>query len=234
MTPTLLDSPRPPSRSRLSDQSHRYPWRSARLGWAVAVAALIVGVPLFLRMPLWCDVTLYDMAGRAILSGGVHYRDVFDTNLPGYPLVLTGVRWLFGYSIEAVRWVDLGIVAAVTFLLMRWTREGGGSLAGVVWVAAGVATFYPFLSEFCHAQRDVWMMLPAVGAAWLRLRRVEIARSEPRSNQWLFATAALEGAIWGLAVWIKPHVVFVAAACWAASAMRVASTTALIGWTTKA
>ena len=82
---------------------NRLPWRSARLGWAVALAALVVGVPLFLRMPLWCDVTLYDMAARALLSGGVLYRDVFDTNLPGYPLLLTGVRWLLGNSIEVVR-----------------------------------------------------------------------------------------------------------------------------------
>ena len=216
-----------------SEAPNRYPWRSSRLGWAVAAAALVLGVPLFFRMPLWCDITLYDMAARAILSGGVHYRDVFDTNLPGFPLLLTCVRATLGPSIEAVRGVDLVVVGVVTFLLVRWAKVGGGAAAGA-WVAAGVATFYPFLSEFCHAQRDVWMMVPAVGAAWYRLRRTEAARSGAKSHGWLFGTGAVEGAIWGLAVWIKPHVVLVAAACWAASAMRFAGTATSADWKAKA
>ncbi|HEY1190874.1 MAG TPA: hypothetical protein VGE74_24800, partial [Gemmata sp.] len=59
-------------------------WRSARLGWALAAAVLVAAVPLFLAMPPWCDVTLYQMAARNVLQGGVHYRDIFDTNLPGF------------------------------------------------------------------------------------------------------------------------------------------------------
>ena len=39
-----------------------------------------------------CDLTLYDMAARSIMAGGVHYRDVFDTNLPGFVWLLVIVR----------------------------------------------------------------------------------------------------------------------------------------------
>ena len=33
-----------------------------------------------------------------------------------------------------------------------------------VWVAALLFAFYLSTSEFCHAQRDVWMLLPALAA----------------------------------------------------------------------
>src|SRR4051812_16662984 len=99
----MTSIPPKPLRLPVKLAAARLPWRSARVGGLVAAAALLAGLPLFLRMPLWCDVTLYDMAARAILSGGVHYRDVFDTNLPGYPLLLAGIRWLFGNSMEVVR-----------------------------------------------------------------------------------------------------------------------------------
>src|SRR4029078_4012408 len=63
--------------------------------WILLALLLAAGVPLFLCMPLWADVTFYDLCARNILAGGAHYRDVFDTNPPGMPrihsLVRTGV-----------------------------------------------------------------------------------------------------------------------------------------------
>ena len=145
--------------------TNRYPWRSARLGWVVAALALLVGGPLFLRMPLWCDVTLYDTAARSLLNGGVLYRDVFDTNPPGFPLLLAGVRGMCGFGWEVLRLVDLLVVGVITLLLVRWVKSAGGSVASAAWLVAGVAAFYLFLSESCHVQRDVWMLLPALIAA---------------------------------------------------------------------
>src|SRR2546422_426399 len=104
---------------------------------------------------------------------------------------------------------------------LPWRSARVGWLVAAAALLAGLPVFCPFLSEFCNAERDLWMMVPAIGAAWYRLRRVETGRAEHRSNGWLFGTAVAEGMIWALAVWIKPHVVFVAAACWAASAMRI-------------
>ena len=152
-----------------------YPWRSAALGWLVAGAFLALGVPLFLRMPLWCDATLYAVAAREISTGGVHYRDVFDTNPPGFVWALAAVRGTLGTSQLAVRAVDLLIVVLVVAGLLWWARRAGASGAAVAWCAAACAAFYLFVPEFCHAQRDVWMMLPAGAAILLRMRRAQPA-----------------------------------------------------------
>src|SRR5438067_3855087 len=154
------------------------PWRSATLGWLVATVLLAAGLPLFLRMPLWCDATLYQVAARNVLQGGVHYRDVFDTNPPGFVWLMCPIYAAFGPCPEALRTIDLLIVGTITVLLLRWARAAGAGRADLAWAAAGVASFYPRSSEFCHIQRDLWILLPAVRATVYRLRRVERARAE--------------------------------------------------------
>jgi hypothetical protein len=202
MTPADIESNRP---------VRWCPWRWEWLGWLLAVAFLAIGVPIFLRMPPWCDLTLYDLAARAIMTGGVHYRDVFDTNLPGFVWTLVLVRRTFGPGTEAVRLVDLAIVFACCLLLVRLARQAGADRRAIAWFAAGAALFYPFTTEFCHAQRDVWMLLPALVAVTVRLR-------ESRSRR--FAFGVLEGVLWGVAVWFKPHVLFPAVGVWLATGRR--------------
>ncbi len=201
--------------------SRWYPWRSATLGWLAAAVLLTAGLPLFLRMPLWIDVSLYDMAVREIRQGGTHYKDVFDTNPPGFVWALTAVRTVLGESMEAVRFVDFVIVCTITFLLMRLARKGGATPAGVAWTVAAVAAFYLFISEFNHGQRDVWMTLPVLVAVSLRYARTRRAVDGRASDGGLFLTAFLEGIIWGLAVWVKPHCLFIALAAWAATQGRL-------------
>ena len=165
---------------------------------------LVGGVPLFLCRPPWNDVTLHDMAARAILRGGVHYRDVFDTNLPGIDWAMALIRTAFGWSYEVLRAFDLLVVGAAVAALSGWVK--GYPRA---WFVAAAAMFYPFTSEFSHVQRDPWMFLPAVAAARLRARSM----TAPRSPRW----SILEGFTWGLAVWVKPHVVVPALGVWLAS-----------------
>ena len=184
------------------------PWRSATCAWTLTVLALIVGVPLFLRMPPWCDLTLYDVAAQNLLRGGVHYRDVFDTNLPGFVWILTGLRATLGWSVEAIRCVDLLVVAGIVGLLDRLAVSGGATRSSRAWMVAGVAIFYPFTSEMNHAQRDVWMMFPALAAVVLRYRQFQMV------GMISFRSAILQGVCWGLAVWIKPHIVIPAACVW--------------------
>jgi hypothetical protein len=186
----------------------------------VFALAVVVGGPLFLRMPLWIDVTLYDVAARNILSGGTHYRDVFDTNPPGFTWLLCLIRPLVGPSIEALRAVDLLVVGGIGWLLLRAARRAGATPAGVAWGAAGMTGFYLFVSEFNHVQRDTWMMLPALLATTYRLRRQAAARAGVTSAGRVFLTGAVEGLVWGVGVWIKPHVFPVAVAVWAALLMR--------------
>jgi hypothetical protein len=202
------------------------------------------------------------MAARSILRGGVHYRDVFDTNLPGIDWAMAAVRWLFGWGYEALRAVDLAVIAAAVAVLCGWVRRGGAPGYSVAWLVAAAALFYPFTSEFNHVQRDPWMLLPAVIAARLRLRRVlrsplapeemgafsvgpagaavqsspvattlntspdqGAATQAPASSpaqRGGFLPSLLEGFVWGLAVWVKPHAVVPAFAVWVASVALLA------------
>ncbi|MDB5313491.1 MAG: hypothetical protein JWO38_7693, partial [Gemmataceae bacterium] len=199
-------APAPPGRWR--------PWRSAGFGWAVVALVLVGGVPLFLCMPPWTDVTLYDVAARNVLRGGVHYRDVFDTNLPGVVWAMAAIRATCGWSYEALRAWDLILVGTASTVLGVWVRRAGATPAAVAWYAAAVALFYPFTSEFNHCQRDPWMLLPGVVAGWMRLGALRrAAAGGPVAVRW----AAAEGFVWGLAVWLKPHALIPAAAVWAVS-----------------
>jgi hypothetical protein len=224
-------------------------------GWLTAAALLSLGVPLFLRMPLWCDATLYAVAAREVAAGGVLYRDVFDTNPPGFVWALCAVRGTLGPSSEVARGADLLIVALVVAGLLWWARAAGARAAGLAWCAAACAAFYLFSAEFNHVQRDVWMMLPAGAALALRLgreRRQLIppgspslqggGESELGARETLSAREAsfspppfreggaggvgclspiVEGALWGIGCWIKPHLVFVAFAVWLVTRRRL-------------
>ncbi len=186
----------------------------------VFLVCVVVGVPLFLRMPVWCDITLYDMAAKNILTGGVHYRDLFDTNTPGYVWLLAGLRSVIGWSSEALRATDLLIFGGIVLTLDRLAKLGGATLRNRLWMVAGCAGFYLFTQEMVHAQRDVWLTLPALLAVLFKLKR--IARPTPHLVKGVFLLAAVEGLLWAAAVWIKPHFLLVAGGFWLATAPRLA------------
>jgi hypothetical protein len=230
------------------------------LAFAALSGVLIIGVPLFLRTPVWVDVTYHDISAWNILHGGVHYRDVFETNLPGMVWLHCLVRPVIGWSHEAIRVVDLLVIGTVVILLARMMRnrfpsppasgaaggrgglgvrqvkvgpanatslaqpgsppspltplppkrgESGTSFTAAIWFAVAVALFYLFETEFIHCQRDGWMLLPAVAATSLRVRRIVKAHS--------VGWSVLEGILWGCAVWIKPHVLLPALLVWLVS-----------------
>src|SRR4051812_34410119 len=110
-------------------------------GSVFLIAAAVAAVPPFLAMPPWGDVTLYDVAAREVRTGGMHYRDVFDTNPPGFVWSLVGIRSLRGSSYEVLRAIDLCIVAAVAAGLASLIRP-----AASIWFFVAVALFYPFQS----------------------------------------------------------------------------------------
>ena len=183
---------------------------SARTGWLVASIGLVVGVPLFARMPPWTDLTLYQTAAAAWLDGDVPYRCVFDTNLPGFPALLVILQSVTGPSNLAARLADLAVVAAACGALGLWAKRCGATPGSLAWLAAGCVWFYLFTTEFNHCQRDAWALLPAAVAALMRTRRLAAVGG---AAKW----ALLEGVIWGAAVWIKPHVVIPALAVWLAA-----------------
>jgi hypothetical protein len=175
---------------------------------------LILGVPPFLRMGPWADVTLYDVAARTALDGGIPYRDVFDTNTPGMLWLHMVIRALFGWSYVTLRTIDLIVMGTITWQLSRILRHLGGSGLVRVWMAAAVLGFYLPTPEWCHVQRDMWLLCPALGALDLRLTRV--IRTDLGAGRQL-AMACVEGALWMVAAWIKPFVLIPAAFAIAAS-----------------
>jgi hypothetical protein len=172
-------------------------------------------------MPLWADATLYDLCARNLLQGGVLYRDILDTNLPGMVWLHAAIRTLFGWRSEVLRLADCAIVAAIVWILASWLRRASGSGAAGVWTALALVAFYWSTTEGNHCQRDVWMLLPALGALELRRRRVEATCGSRASRRALFLTACVEGLCWGLATWIKPFVLVPAAACGLVASVRV-------------
>ncbi|MCP4175577.1 MAG: hypothetical protein GY758_32930 [Fuerstiella sp.] len=168
--------------------SRRTPGRSCAL-------LLFVLGPLFVCMPLNSDTALFDLQAECVLDGGVLYRDIVEPNLPGVVWIHLAIRPLVGWSSEAIRVVDLLIYSGIVFLGMRAIGNSGAAAL----FAFTATAFYLCCNEWCHCQRDTWMLLPALAALLLRLKS---GHGKLRSV-WL---AVPEGALWGCAFWIKPHI----------------------------
>jgi hypothetical protein len=182
---------------------------------------LVAYLPLFLCMPLYNDVTYHDVCARNVLAGGVHYRDIFDTNVPGIIWAHVILRWLLGWRSETLRLVDFLIVAAIVGLLLRWLRHAGLPRAARAWTAVALFAFYFATPEVCHCQRDIWMLLPVLVALALRRRQFLDLVASPVPYRRLAARAVAEGVCWAVAFWIKPFVGLPAVVCWLICALQV-------------
>ncbi len=190
------------------------------MAWVCCALLILICGPLFVCLPLTPDVVLYDMQALNLLNGGVQYRDIFETNLPGIVWIHVAIRGLIGHSSEAMRVFDLGVFAAIVGLLLQYVRRSGASHT-TIWFTAGLLLlFYFSTSEWCHCQRDTWMLLPCLVALGLRTRKVigncvDTSREIGSRITWRWlGMSVVEGAVWAAAFWIKPHIVFPAAACW--------------------
>lgn len=161
--------------------------------WITLLFWLLLAVPLFVCMPLNSDTALYDVQARRVMNGGVAYRDIIEPNLPGALWIHMATRSLVGWSSEAIRIVDLVVVVTA---LVVWGRLARLSRRHFPMLLLIGLLFYCTRNEWCHAQRDTWMLLP-VGLAML-IR----CRPDRTTHRWNLA----EGLCWGIAFWIKPHV----------------------------
>lgn len=179
---------------------------------------LILCVPLFIRMPLATDVVLYDVQAETVLNGGTLYKDVFETNLPGIVWLHMLVRPLVGMSSDALRCVDLLFFAGTATLLMLWSRRNHLNMTGMLWIGIALFAFYFSLSEWCHFQRDTLILLPALGALWMRRKQLNRVSGEDEVKATaLWGFAFLEGLLWATAFWIKPFVAVPAICVWLGS-----------------
>lgn len=175
---------------------------------------VISQVPLFLQLTLTPDTVLYDLQARLILEDGVLYRDIVEPNLPGVVWVHAGLRFLFGWSPLVLRVFDLGVVAGISLALSHiivpcsssWLaelEEDSGRRVLRYSLVLLIGSFYLSTSEWCHCQRDTWMLLPCLVAVLLRLARME-ARTMSVTARILSAFG--EGIFWAVAFWLKPFV----------------------------
>lgn len=212
-----------PTRSSPRPRGPRGP-RLTRSGWlalASLAVLLVVNLPLFLRMPIDCDVTFYDVCARNLLKGGVEYRDALEHGLPGMTWLHAWIRPLIGWSSEPLRMVDLGVVGCAVALLVWWLVLLGRSPNVRAWATALLAGFYLSTSEWSHCQRDVWILLPAMLALTMRDRQViRLIRGRAESAP-IFVYAFLEGVCWAAAVWLKPFVLIPGLYCWLVGAAEV-------------
>ncbi len=155
---------------------------------------LLLAIPLFLAMPVCCDTALYDVQARCVLNGGTAYQDIVEPNLPGAIWIHMAIRSLVGWSSEAVRAADLVLL---TTSLVLWTWAATGRFRHVPLVLLAGTFFYMTRTEWCHVQRDTWLLLPTGAALVVRNRR---------RSPGFCRSAVFEGVLWGTAFWIKPHV----------------------------
>lgn len=173
----------------------------------VVLAAVLT--PLFVCAPVTSDTSLFDVQAMTAQRGGVLYRDVIEPNLPGVVWIHMAVRSIAGWSSEAMRLFDLSVLVLTAILLCSFvarradlTTETGQTATPSrlpLLLFVFLFLFYVTRNEWCHCQRDSWMLLPVACALWLRRER-----SVGRLPTALSACA--EGAFWGIAFWIKPHV----------------------------
>lgn len=197
--------------------------------WVCLAAWSAFALPMFLKMPLTNDTCLFDIQARMVTQGGTLYKDMHEPNLPGVVWLQMLARAIGGESSLTMRVFDLaffiGILSSV-FLILR--RQSAASSRQAAWTITGLSVFYFGLSEWCHCQRDTWVLLPVLAGAMLRMRQIDRA-SRLRLNQPLDTNAdelrrlsskclvsggVLEGLVWACGIWIKPHILISIVAVW--------------------
>jgi hypothetical protein len=188
-----------------------------RLLWLLLFLILYINLPAFLCMGLDPDVSQWDLCARTVLQGGVLYQDAVENNLPGMLWLHVLIRSLLGWRPEVLRLIDLLVVFAVIWLLVRWLPSSAGRVQRLG-LALVLLIFYLSTSEWVHCQRDIWMLLPALAALSLRRRQVQrLSQSDPGFRE-ILGPACAEGVVWAFAFWIKPFVAAPALLCWLLSA----------------
>ena len=177
---------------------------------------LLFVAPFFLRMPLTNDAMLFDLQSQMIAEGSVAYRDILEPNWPGVLGVHSAVRAIMGTSSEALRLFDLLSLLLLAWMFRKLTVLAGATLANATWISLAVLVFYLSCSEWCHCQRDTWLLVPMTAAVLLRMRRLNDQMTPLVSARNAFA----EGLIWGAACWLKPYAVLIAAAVWLVTLLR--------------
>jgi len=184
--------------------------------WGAPLLILITQLPVFLQLTLTPDTVLYDLQAQCLTEGGVLYRDIVEPNLPGVVWVHTMVRSLAGTSAISLRIFDVIVVLGIAGLLGQLASSSPLDLPGRktarLLIVSLLLLFYFSTSEWCHCQRDTWMLLPCLLALRLRISECHRAaaneiRPQNSSTQWISQLSCfVEGVLWATGFWLKPFV----------------------------
>src|SRR5262249_7414870 len=135
-------------------------------------ALLAGGLPLFLARGQTVDSVFFDVCAQIILGGKRVYDELFLHGPPGMIWAYSAVRGAFGWRVEALRSVDIVIVMLTLGFCVSLGLEGAGHGMAWLWTFTLLLGFYLSTSEWSQCETDVWMLLPAMMALWLRIRRL--------------------------------------------------------------
>ena len=159
--------------SDTQSQSENQPTLPQRPALLLLAALWILAAPLFVCSPVTSDTSLFDVQAMTVLKGGVLSRDVLEPNLPGIVWLHLAVRSLVGWSSEAIRAVDLVIFAATLLVFCSFISSPDRRHPRRQWPLVYIllcSLFYLTRNEWCHCQRDIWMLLPVDCALGMRFR----------------------------------------------------------------
>ncbi|MGE0626632.1 MAG: hypothetical protein AB7O43_02315 [Hyphomicrobiaceae bacterium] len=168
--------------------------------WAVAVSTGLLLAASF-RWGIVHDASLMFYIGREVADGARPVADVFDMNMPLIHWLHALIYGVIGLNEPAWRLIDLAAIGAIMFMGCRLIRPLAGpfTIAAAVWIAAQ----HLLGGVFLVGQRDVFMLLPILGAGLLMVR---MSGSE---SQGLMEPLAA-GALLGIAAMMKPTAVLYA------------------------
>jgi Dolichyl-phosphate-mannose-protein mannosyltransferase len=159
---------------------------------------LLLGLPTLI-VPLYTDQTVFALAARTILSGGVPYRDLWDVKSPGVYFVYALAFIPLGQHMVSVRILDLANTAlamvAIYLLGRRLLGERAGLFAGCLY---GVA--YLTRAGFDGlGQTESFLALPVV---------LSLLFYRPETGRRAYGGVFLSGLMLGLAFSIKFSAIF--------------------------
>ncbi|WP_437606681.1 glycosyltransferase family 39 protein [Sorangium sp. So ce834] len=175
----------------------------ARVAGARAICAVSLGAIAFLLLQILTygygrDQGIYAMVARAVLDGGMPYRDAFDFKPPGIFLIYALARALFGPAQWGVRALE---VAGLAGMCLAMT-----SLAGRTFGDRRIGIVAAALAVLVHAQLDFWHTAqPESFGGMLTVAALLVAAPRGRAAGAPRAAALVaSGALFGAAGLLKP------------------------------
>ncbi|WP_437951109.1 glycosyltransferase family 39 protein [Sorangium sp. So ce296] len=182
----------------------------ARVAGARAICAVSLGAIAFLLLQILTygygrDQGIYAMVARAVLDGGMPYRDAFDFKPPGIFLIYALARALFGPAQWGIRALEVAGLAGMCLAMTSLAgRAFGDRRIGIV--AAALAVLVHAQLDFWHtAQPESFGGMLTVAALLVAARGVGQGRAAgaPRPAPRAAALVA-SGALFGAAGLLKP------------------------------